>query len=51
MLPVLAGFGAVVLIVVGAKYLQSRRHSPGPDEPPPTPTETLPEGGADAGTG
>lgn len=44
---VLAGFGAVVLIVIGAKYLQSRRHSPGPDEPPPTPTDTFP---TDAGT-
>ena len=48
MLKVLAGAGAVILVVLGAKYLSSRNQSPGPPSPPPPPTDPIP-GGADAG--
>jgi hypothetical protein len=46
MLPVIAGVGAVLLVLAGAKYLSSRSSSPGPDEPPP-PVDEIPI--ADAG--
>jgi len=48
MLKVLAGAGAVILVVLGVKYLSSRTQSPGPPTPPP-PTDPIPSGGADAG--
>jgi hypothetical protein len=49
MLKVLAGAGAVILVVLGVKYLSSRSQSPGPPSPPPPPTDPIPSGGADAG--
>lgn len=49
MFKVLAGAGAVILVVLGAKYLSSRTHSPGPPSPPSTPTDRGPIGAADAG--
>jgi|1186.fasta_scaffold1169435_2 hypothetical protein len=42
---VLAGFAAVVLVVLGARALKGRGgHSPGPVEPPPEPTDLIPTG-------
>lgn len=48
MLKTLAGTGAVILVVLDAKYLSSRSPSPGPPSPPPTPTHRIPARGADA---
>ncbi len=49
MLPVIAGVGVVLLVLAGAKYLKDHStHSPGPEEAPLAPVETIQ--GADGGT-
>jgi hypothetical protein len=45
---VLAGAAAVILVVLGARALSSRSHSPGPQNPPPEPVDDIPLG-SDAG--
>lgn len=52
MLPVLAGVGAVLLVLAGAKYLKDHSgHAPGPVDPPhpPDPVFEGPDGGTDGG--
>lgn len=52
MLPVIAGVGAVLLVLAGAKYLKDHSgHAPGPVEPPHTPDPIFegPDGGTDGG--
>jgi hypothetical protein len=42
---VLAGLAAVVLVVLGARYLASHRSTPAPETPPPPPVDEIPDAG------
>jgi len=41
---VIAGAAAVLVVVFGIKALGSRSHAPGPENPPPEPTDLIPLG-------